>query len=146
MAKKPDPQPTDENPQVPPALPADDDVSADLGSSDFLKQADFTDGGGQVFTIARVEKRTFEARDGLPADSRWVVTFEGGRCLGLNKTNLRLLAKWFGKHARGWIGKDVAIYIDESVSYAGRLTGGLRVRKPTRDDKNVEAVDDIVPF
>jgi hypothetical protein len=111
----------------------DDDVSADL-TGQFLKKADFDDRSAIVFTIMRVDKRTFEARNGRPAQDKWVVTFDGDRCLSLNKTNLQLLAKWFGKRARAWQGKKVTVYWDESVSFGGQLVGGMRLRKPSRDD------------
>ena len=111
----------------------DDDVSADLGSQ-FLKQDD-VDSDGTLFSITRVEKMTFEAQGGRPPEKpKWVLTFEGGRCFGLNKTNLGLMAKWFGKKASAWVGKAIIVYRDESVQYAGRLTGGLRLRRPTRHD------------
>jgi hypothetical protein len=131
----------------------DDDVSADL-SGQFLKQSDFEDRPSQLFTIQRVEKKTFEAQGGRPAESKWVVTFDNDKCLGLNRTNLQLLAKWFGKKAGTWVGQKVVVYRDESITFGGRLVGGLRVRKPTRVDKKTtqsaavnaaDAVDDV-PF
>jgi len=117
-----------------------DDVSADLSGS-FLKQSDFEIDPAITFTIARVEKKTFEAKNGRPAEAKWVVTFEGDRCLGLNKTNLQLLAKWFGTRNSAWIGKRITVYRDESISFGGRLTGGLRVRRPAPQDVPAFVVD-----
>jgi hypothetical protein len=111
----------------------DDDVSADL-TGQFLKQADFEDSTGLMFTIARVEKTHFDAKNNRPAEDKWVAYFEGDRCLGLNKTNLALLAKWYGKRARAWVGKPITVYRDENVSFGGRLTGGLRVRRPSKQE------------
>lgn len=111
----------------------DDDVSADL-TGQFLKKADFTDTPAIVFTIRRVEKRSFEAKNGRPAQDKWVLTFDGDRCMSLNKTNLQLLAKWWGKHARNWHGRQVTVYWDESVSFGGQLVGGMRLRKPSKGD------------
>jgi len=114
--------------------PIDDDVSADL-SGQFLKQADFKDfPSGILLTIARVEKTLFEAKNGRPEEWKWVVYFVGEKSLSLNKTNLALLAKWFGKKSRQWEGKQITVYVDESVSFGGRLTGGLRVRRPQPSD------------
>jgi hypothetical protein len=113
--------------------PIDDDVSADLGGQ-FLRQSDFADGAGITFTIVAVEKTSFEAKQNRPAESKWVLTFQGDRRFGLNKTNLSLMAKWFGKRSSAWVGKKITVYVDESVSFGGRLVGGLRVRKPSRDD------------
>ena len=67
------------------------------------------------------------------------------RSLGLNKTNLRLLAKWYGTKASAWVGKTVTVYRDESIQFAGRLVGGWRLRKPQAHDLNgMEA--EGVPF
>ena len=130
----------------------DDDVSSDL-TGQFLKQADFDDGNGLTFRIARVEKTHFDAKNGRPAEDKWVVTFYGDRCLGLNKTNLALLAKWFGKHHRAWTGKAVTVYRDESVSFGGRLVGGLRLRRPSKQELAelsaegaMSDAEDSVPF
>ena len=111
----------------------DDDVSGDLSGS-FLKQSDFDTDPAITFTIRTVEKKQFEAKNGRPAEAKWVVTFDGDRSLGLNKTNLALLAKWFGKRASAWKGQRVTVYKDESISFGGRLVGGLRVRKPMAQD------------
>lgn len=122
----------------------DDDVSSDL-SGNYLNAADFENGIGRRFTIASVVKQLYEAKNGKPAESKRVLTFDDGHCLGLNKTNLRLLAKWFGTKSSAWVGKTVTVYRDESVQFAGRLTGGWRLRKPQAHDLNgMEA--ETVPF
>jgi hypothetical protein len=110
-----------------------DDVSSDLGGA-FLKQSDFDHDPAIAFTISRVEKVHFEAKNGRPAEDKWVVHFDGERALSLNKTNLTLLAKWFGKRPSAWKGQQVTVYRDESISFGGRLVGGLRVRKPSSQD------------
>jgi hypothetical protein len=119
-----------------------DDVSSDL-SGQFLRQADFEDGRGKVFTIARVEKTRFEAKNGRPEEKKWVLTFDDDRSLSLNRTNLALLAKYFGKHSSKWVGQTIAVYRDESVSFGGRLVGGLRVRRASPHDL---APDDEIGF
>ena len=111
----------------------DDDVSSDLTGS-FLKQSDFDRDAAITFTITRVEKAHFDAKNGRPAEDRWVVHFDNDRQLGLNKTNLSLLAKWFGKKPSVWVGKRITVYKDESISFGGRLVGGLRVRRPSAQD------------
>jgi hypothetical protein len=108
----------------------DDDVSADLTGS-FLKQSDFSDGEDALLTIASVEKQHFDAKNGRPAIDKWVLKFDNEKSLGLNKTNLGLMAKWFGKRASAWVGQRIVVYRDESVSFGGQLVGGLRVRKPS---------------
>ena len=70
-----------------------------------------------------------------------MLVFEGGKQLPLNKTNLRLLVKWWGTHFRAWIGQEVAVYRDESVFFAAQQVGGWRLRRPSRQDL-VTATDD----
>lgn len=45
-----------------------------------------------------------------------------------NRTNLRILSALFGPHTQAWLGKVVNVYNDPTVSYGGRITGGVRVR------------------
>ena len=111
----------------------DDDVSGEL-SGQSLNPADFADGRSHTFRITRVDKKTFDARNGRAAEERRVLTFSNGRILSLNRTNLKLMAKWFGVRPSAWVGQYVTVYRDESVSFAGQLTGGWRLRKPSKQD------------
>jgi len=108
----------------------DDDVTGDL-SGVYLKRQDF-DNGDLVFTIGSVDKVTFEARNGKPAEQKWALTFacEPPRKFTLNKTNLALVAKAFGKKTGAWVGKRITLFLDESVSFGGQLVGGVRIRLP----------------
>lgn len=108
----------------------DHDVTGDL-SGTYLKKRDVED-GPLTLKIASVEKVAFEARNGKPAESKWVLTFASDpiRKLALNKTNLSLLAKGFGKRTGPWIGQTVEVYFDETVSFGGELRGGIRIRVP----------------
>lgn len=45
-----------------------------------------------------------------------------------NRTNMRILASLYGPQTAGWISKTVNVYNDPTVSYAGRMTGGVRIR------------------
>ena len=57
-----------------------------------------------------------------------------------------MLAKWFGPKTRNWIGKEVAVYRDESVSFGGQLVGGWRPRKPSKHDLAATTDDEDAPF
>jgi hypothetical protein len=118
-----------------------DDVSGDL-TGVYLKKQDLEDGPLSQH-IAAVDKVLFEAKGGKPAETKWVLTFTGEptRKLTLNKTNLSVLAKAFGKRTGPWVGQTVEIYLDESVMYAGQLTGGLRIRVPKRRRAHPTAAD-----
>jgi hypothetical protein len=111
---------------------SDLDVSGDLAGT-YLKKSDVED-APLTFTIQSVERVLFEAKAGRPAQQRVVLTFVGDplRRMSLNKTNLGICAKAWGKHTAAWIGRPVTVELDEGVTFAGQLVGGLRVkiRKP----------------
>jgi hypothetical protein len=67
-----------------------------------------------------VDRTTFEAKGGRAAETKWVLTFDGdpARKLTLNRTNLALLAKGFGRRTGPWIGQTIEVYLDETVSFA----------------------------
>jgi hypothetical protein len=121
-----------------------DDVTADL-SGVYLKKQDLADGPLRL-TISEVERVTFEARAGKPAEPKWVLTFAGEpvRKLGLCKTNLAVLAKAFGRKVTPWIGQTIEVYLDQSVMFAGQLTGGIRVRIPKPARRSAPAHDAVI--
>jgi hypothetical protein len=110
--------------------PTDLDVTSDLGGV-FLRKSDVED-GPQRFSIAAVTREHFEARNGRPAQDKVVLAFAGDptRKMSLNKTNLGIIARAWGKQASAWIGRSLLVELDESVQFAGQLVGGLRVRIP----------------
>jgi hypothetical protein len=61
-----------------------------------------------------------------------VLRFQGAsKGLVLNKTNGDEIAEAYGEDTDDWIGKSILLYFDPKVSYAGKRTGGIRVRIPT---------------
>jgi hypothetical protein len=104
------------------------DVSSDLAGV-YLKKSDVED-GPLTFGIQSVERVTFEAKGNRPAQVRVVLTFAGEpvRKLSLNKTNLGICVKAWGKFANKWIGQMLDVELDEGVQFAGQLVGGLRVK------------------
>jgi hypothetical protein len=123
----------------------DDDVSGDLGGQ-YLKKEDLVS-GPLLLTIASVTRQTFEARAGKPPEAKWVITFAGEptRKMGLNKTNLSILAKAYGRRATGWNGQRIEVYLDEGVMFAGRLTGGMRVRPVRRAETQDNGFGEALP-
>jgi len=62
-------------------------------------------------------------------EEKFALHFNGGfKPLLLNRTNIRILSALHGADTGGWIGKTVNVYNDPTVSYAGRMTGGVRIR------------------
>ena len=91
--------------------------------SKFLKKEDFDE--DMVATIKGVKLEDV----GNQGEQRWVLYFrELAKGLVLNVTTIRVLEGAYGDDSDGWVGKRVQIYVDPSVSFQGRMTGGLRLR------------------
>lgn len=92
---------------------------------DFLEKKDVIAKGGRVgATISGVD--TFQDKDS--AKTKLVIVFGGsGKRMTLNQGNLSVLEDAYGFDTDGWVGKSVEIYHDESVRYAGKKVGGLKL-------------------
>ena len=99
--------------------------------SSYLKQSDF-DEQGMIVTVKGVEEKNV-AREGEPEEHKWIVYFvDYEKGMVLNTTNINGLAKACGSDdTDDWTGKDVVVYVDPNVGYAGKTTGGLRIKKYT---------------
>jgi hypothetical protein len=73
---------------------------------------------------------------------KWLLEFEGDiKAFVLNTTNGQLLAHYLGSpESDDWIGKRVTLYNDPTVSFAGKIVGGIRVREA------LETVEGDVPW
>jgi hypothetical protein len=108
-----------------------DDISADLSGA-FIKKQDLENGPLSLVIIA-ADKTLFEAKNGRPAEEKWVLSFEGDpiRKRTMNKTNLAWMAKYHGRKPSAWLGQRIELFWDENVSFAGQLVGGIRFRVPS---------------
>lgn len=95
--------------------------------STYLKKDDVTD--PLIVTIDHLEEANV-APQGQPEERKWVVFFaEFDKGMVLNSTNIHLIVQATGAgDTDDWPGKEVVIYNDPTVSYAGKITGGLRIR------------------
>jgi hypothetical protein len=98
--------------------------------SKFLKKDDADP--ARVVTIRGI-KQVNVAQDDKPEELKYCLFFtELDKPLVLNSTNIQLLTHYLGTDETDeWKGKKVEIYNDPSVSYGGKLTGGVRVRLPS---------------
>ena len=95
--------------------------------SKYLKQADAED--DVIVTITKVGQANI-AKDDEPPEMKWMVRFaEFGKPMVLNRTNISLLGNFLGDDTDDWIGKQVILYNDESIQFAGKVTGGLRFKR-----------------
>lgn len=72
------------------------------------------------------------AKSGAEPEHKWCLLFrEEEKPLVLNSTNIQLCKAIFGSDdTDDWKGKRVVLYTDPSIMYAGKVVGGIRVRKP----------------
>lgn len=109
--------------------------TSDMLESKFIKKTDI--GPGQLWTIANVAQVNV-ARDDEDQELKWCLNFkEIDKPMVLNVTNIRLLEHICGSDDTDkWINKQVVIYFDPTVMYAGEVKGGLRVRAPKTKEES----------
>lgn len=56
--------------------------------------------------------------------------------LVLNATNIRLLSAKFGSRVANWRGP-VRLFVDETVAFAGRPVGGIRLAEPSAPSRGI---------
>lgn len=97
--------------------------------SSYLKQSDFNE-SGLIVTISHLEHKNVAPPES-PEENKWVLHFtEFDKGMVLNPTNIQACAKACGSDdTDDWIGKEVIVYVDPNVSYAGKTTGGLRIKR-----------------
>ncbi len=112
----------------------------DLKSSKFLTKYDAEP--DQLVTIAGYEQMNV-AMESMAPEHKWVLRFkEMDKPMVLNSTNGQLIAAITGSDDfDAWIGHQVVLYNDKTVSFGGQITGGIRVRarrntKPVQGQPN----------
>lgn len=95
--------------------------------SRFLKKEDFPKPA--IMTISRFEQENV-AKEDAEQDNKWVVYFtESEKGLVLGPTNLQLLKIATGVNGPDEsIGHKITIFVDPTVSFGGKIVGGLRIR------------------
>lgn len=103
--------------------------TSEMRESKFLKKEDV--GAGSLMTIESCEQYNV-AKEGAPPEQKWCLAFaESDKPLVLNSTNIQLCERIFqSDNTDDWVGKQIVLYTDPNVSYAGKIVGGIRVRAP----------------
>lgn len=122
------------------------------GGGKYLKQADVGE-DGMVLTIKGFKSESVEGDNG-PEDKVVMHFVEDVPPMILNRTNSALLAVCTGVSKAGEAkGKQIVVYADPTVSFGGKIVGGLRLKKipgapkaaPKAAPKGVDFNDDV-PF
>jgi hypothetical protein len=131
--------------------------TGEMRESKFLKQSDV--GAGTLMTVTGCERHNV-AKEGAEPEQKWCLEFEeSDKPLVLNAINIQLCEKVFGSDDTDhWVGKKIVLYVDPTVSYGGKVTGGIRVRAPKKKPVaapapsapppalETELTDDDIPF
>lgn len=117
---------------------------SDLKDSRFLTKNDVEP--EVVVTIKSYEKLNVAMESQAP-EEKWTLSFhELPKPLVLNNTNGQLLEAITGSdNFDDWLGKKVVLYNDPTVSYAGKLTGGIRIKVGNFDSFSHNNQDDLTP-
>ena len=119
-------------------------------NSNYLKKDDVGE-DGVILTIRGFKQETLKTDTG---DETKVVMYfaeEGYKPMVLNTTNATILGKITGCQTAGEArGKQVVVYDDPTVSFGGKNTGGLRLKKvqgaPSAPKQAAPASNAIDPF
>ena len=120
----------------------------DMVESKFLKKSDVDP--AVLWTVAAATQHDV-SMENQPEEMKWCLEFEeSSKPMVLNVTNMRLIESITGSDdTDDWIGKKVVLYDDPSIMYAGKVTGGIRVRAPKGQQPQAQpqpvAAEDI-PF
>ena len=83
-------------------------------------------------------------------ETKWVMQLRDLKPLILNATNIRRAVAAFGSsETEDWIGKRIIAYDDPQIEFAGKITGGVRLRAvPARGAKTAKkpSTEDSIPF
>jgi len=100
---------------------------------EYLKKEDFEKGEEMVLTIEGGKMEEV----GQEKDNRPCLSFkETDQKLVLNKTNISLIFAAHGvTNTEELKGKRITLYVDKSVSFGGKVVGGIRVKAEDPDDE-----------
>ena len=101
----------------------------DMIVSKFLKKEDVDK--GVLVTVRSVEEHDV-SMENQPDEMKWCLTFnELAKPLVLNVTNMRIMEAITGSdNTDDWISRTVVLFNDPTIMYAGKVTGGIRMRAP----------------
>jgi len=103
--------------------------------------------------LAHIQRVSVE-EVGQDKQVKWALWFdEAMKPMLLNKYNIRVLAVLYGPETKAWIGQEIIVYNDPTISFQGQITGGLRLRMPEQQPARAipkasvaPATDMDVPF
>lgn len=103
-----------------------------LTKSRYLTKDDV--GDGKLLTISSYQEEDVSQKEG-PEEIQWVLYFnECEKGMVLKPTNGNLIMSIVGSgNFKDWPGKQIVLWNDTSVMFAGKRTGGIRAKAPSAD-------------
>lgn len=122
----------------------------DAFPSKYLRKEDLT--GPITATILHIELGDVGTEENK--DTKPIMSFRESdiKPMVVNSGNWDTCAELFGDESDGWTGKQIEIYVDPNVKYAGKKVGGLRIRAiaglnaPTSTKSNTDATTEFWAF
>lgn len=118
---------------------------SDLKQSKYLTKEDCTP--PILVTIAGYEQVNVAMENQVP-ELKWALKFdEQDKPLVLNQTNGQIIGVIAGSEDfDDWMGKKIVLYNDPTIAFAGKITGGIRVRAPKGRAAPAVPPEDEIPF
>jgi hypothetical protein len=118
--------------------------------SDYLKKDDVGE-DGVILTIKGFKYETIEGDNGEEQKLAMYFMEEDYKPMVVNRTNAQLLSIATGAANAGDArGKQVVVYNDPTISFGGKVTGGLRIKKVAGAPKSAKPAaafdEDDIPF
>ncbi len=107
-----------------------------------------------LVTIAGLSSANM-AKENEPEETKYILQFQESvkpdgdplKPMVLNTTNGQLIAHVTGsEETDDWVGKKITLYNDPSVSFGGKLTGGIRVQIPQAQGVAATELEDDIAF
>lgn len=118
---------------------------SDLKQSKYLTKDDVTP--AILVTIDGYEQVNVALENQSP-EMKWALTFkETDKPLVLNQTNGQILAVILGNDDfDAWLNRRIVLYNDPTIVFAGKVTGGIRVRAPKGQAAPPPPSEEGLPF
>ena len=114
----------------------------DMKESNYVKKTDVEP--PIKVTITGISQKNL-AQQGDPEEMKYILEFKECKPLVLNVTNSQLISMALkSEETDDWVGKEIVLFNDPTVSYAGKITGGVRARAVKGKAK--EDFNDDVPW
>jgi hypothetical protein len=104
--------------------------SSEMKDSPWLASEDLMDVGDvKVKVVCCHRYKDVEFDKGRTESKVYTLEFEGKKKeLVLNNTNRKTMVAKFGTDVREWAGKEVVLYVDKRVRFAGKTVCGIRIK------------------